>query len=51
MVGFPGDTTARACPAAQEGKKDASPEAAQRADDVDVKESVRSRVVSGSQTT
>lgn len=37
-------------PAPQEGKKDASPEAAQRADDQDVKDSVKSRVVAGSQT-
>lgn len=35
----------------QEGKKGASPEAAQRAEDADVKESVKSRVVAGSQTT
>lgn len=35
----------------EEGKKGASPEAAQRAEDADVKESVKSRVVAGSQTT
>jgi hypothetical protein len=34
----------------QEGKKDAKPEASARADDQEVKEAVRSRVVSGSQT-
>lgn len=40
-----------ALPALQEGKKGASPETAQRAEQEDVKESVKSRVVSGSQTT
>ncbi|KAL4420893.1 hypothetical protein ABPG77_001234 [Micractinium sp. CCAP 211/92] len=35
----------------EEGKKGASPETAQRAEQEDVKESVKSRVVSGSQTT
>ncbi|KAL4443347.1 hypothetical protein ABPG75_011084 [Micractinium tetrahymenae] len=35
----------------EEGKKEASPETARRAEDADVKESVKSRVVSGSQTT
>jgi hypothetical protein len=34
----------------QEGKKEASPETKARAEDQDVKEAVRSRVVSGSQT-
>lgn len=40
-----------ACCGAQEGKKDASPEARERAEDEDVQEAVKSRVVSGSQTT
>lgn len=35
---------------AQEGAKEASPEAAKRADEQDVKDSVKRRVVSGSQT-
>ena len=34
----------------QEGAKEASPEAAKRAEEPDVKDSVKSRVVSGSQT-
>ena len=37
-------------PVLQEGRKDASPEAADRADDKDVKDAARSRVVSQSQT-
>ncbi len=37
------------CPT-QEGTKEVSPEAASRADEKEVKDSVKSRVVSGSQT-